>query len=86
MYDIKYVLSFLYMWTFPLGKLVQSKLSIYPIYTYKLERGTFSEIFSLKQSIFGQTGISQPFFETRLIHTECQWYHCYNVETLCDTD
>lgn len=75
------------MWTFPLGKLVHSiNLSIYAIHTCKLERAMITEISVWKQSIIGHTRLSQPFFETRLTHTQCQWNHCYNVETFCDTD
>lgn len=44
------------------------------------------EISILKQRFFGQTRLSQPFFETRLIHTQRQWHHCHNVETSYDTD
>lgn len=46
----------------------------------------FNDISILKQSIFGQTRLSQPFFETGLTHTQCQWHNCYNAETLYDPD
>lgn len=75
------ILSSLYMWTFPLGKLVRSiTLSIFVIYASHLLGAMLTEISVLKQRVSGQTKHSEPFFQTKPTRTHRHWKLCYNVE------